>query len=97
MCHSIAWSMKCVVPTAPYERLGLAGLDDMVMRGLQIAFTTYHTIKQGGGYDAQGKVERRLDVHNIAKQTKRIELAANRAALAMLPSELSAVYVRRHC
>ena len=87
--------MQCGVPTEPYERPGLAGLDDLVMRGLHIAFTTYHTIKQGGGYDVHGNVERRLDIQSIAMQTKRVAAAANRAAIAMLPCRESAVYRQR--
>ena len=93
--RSIACSMQCVVPTEPYERLGMADLDYMVVRGLRIALATYHTIKQGGGYDAQGNVEGMLDIYSIAKQTKRITLAAHCAALAMLRGEISAVYARR--
>ena len=38
----------------------------------------------------------RLDIINIAKQTKSIPLAANLTALAILPDECSAVYSWRH-
>ena len=41
--------------------------------------------KSKKGYDVHGNIQRRLNMHNIAAQTKLAAAVANRAAIAALP------------